>query len=76
MFGWKTAAIYVMSGLVIAIIAGWVIGKLNLRHWVQDWFTRPQFGGSDSENAKLKFTDRIQYGYNAVKEIVGKVWIM
>ncbi len=34
-----------------------------------------QFGDSDSEDEKLKFTDRIQYGYNAVKEIVGKVWI-
>jgi uncharacterized protein len=75
MFGWKTAAIYVVSGLVIAIIAGWVIGKLNLRHWVQDWVYQSQFGGSDSENEKLKFTDRIQYGYNAVKEIVGKVWL-
>jgi uncharacterized membrane protein YraQ (UPF0718 family) len=75
LFGWKTAAIYVVSGLVIAIIAGWVIGKLNFRHWVQDWVYQSQFGNSDSENEKLEFSDRIQYGYNAVKEIVGKVWI-
>ena len=75
LFGWKIAAIYVVSGLVIAIIAGWIIGKLNLRHWVQDWVYQSQFGDSDFENEKLKFTDRIQYGYNAVKEIVGKVWI-
>ncbi len=75
MFGWKTAAIYVLSGLVIAIIAGWVIGKLNLRHWVQDWVYQSQFGNTDSEGEKLKFTDRIQHGYNAVKEIVGKVWL-
>jgi uncharacterized protein len=75
MFGWKTAVIYVVSGLVIAIIAGWVIGRLNLRHWVQDWVYQSQFGNSDSEGEKLKFTDRIQHGYNAVKEIVGKVWL-
>jgi uncharacterized membrane protein YraQ (UPF0718 family) len=75
LFGWKTAAIYIVSGLVIAIIAGWVIGKLNLRHWVQDWVYQSQFDNSDSESEKLKFSDRIQYGYNAVKEIVGKVWI-
>jgi len=75
MFGWKTAVIYVVSGLVIAIIAGWIIGKLNLRHWVQDWVYQSQFGNSGSESEKMKFTDRIQYGYNAVKEIVGKVWI-
>lgn len=75
MFGWKIAAIYVGSGLVIAIIAGWVIGKLNLRHWVQDWVYQTQFGNFDSEGEKFKFIDRIQYGYNAVKEIVGKVWL-
>jgi uncharacterized membrane protein YraQ (UPF0718 family) len=75
LFGWKTAAIYIVSGLVIAIIAGWVIGKLNLRHWVQDWVYQSQFGNSDTLNEKLKFTDRIQFGYNAVREIVGKVWI-
>ena len=75
MFGWKTAVIYVASGLVIAISAGWVIGRLNLRHWVQDWVYQSQFANSDSEGEKLKFTDRIQYGYNAVKEIVGKVWV-
>jgi len=75
LFGWKTAAIYVLSGLVIAIIAGWVIGKLNLRHWVQDWVYQSQFGNSDSEGEKLKYADRIQYGFTAVKEIVGKVWL-
>lgn len=75
MFGWKTAAIYVVSGLIIAIIAGWIIGKLNLQHWVQDWVYQSQAGNSDSENEKLQFTDRIWYGYNAVKEIVGKVWL-
>ena len=75
LFGWKTAAIYVVTGLLIAIIAGWLIGKLNLRHWVQDWVYETQLGKADSEDEKLKFSDRIQYGYNAVREIVGKVWL-
>jgi uncharacterized membrane protein YraQ (UPF0718 family) len=75
LFGWKTAAIYIVSGLVIAIIAGWVIGKLNLRNWVQDWVYQSGFGNNDSDDKNLEFTDRIQYGYNAVGEIVGKVWI-
>jgi uncharacterized protein len=75
LFGWKTALIYVVAGLIIAITVGWLIGNLNLRHWVQDWVYQTQSGTSDSENEKLKLTDRIQSGYNAVKEIVGKVWI-
>jgi uncharacterized membrane protein YraQ (UPF0718 family) len=75
LFGWKTALIYIVTGLTISIIAGWVIGRLKLEHWVQDWVWQNQFGDSDSEDEKLTFADRIQYGYNAVKEIVGKVWI-
>ena len=75
MFGWKTAAIYVVSGLFIAITAGWIIGRLNLRHWVQDWVYQSQSGSSDPADEKLQFTDRLRYGYDAVKEIVGKVWI-
>jgi uncharacterized membrane protein YraQ (UPF0718 family) len=75
LFGWKTAVIYVATGLLIAISAGWLIGRLNLRHWVQDWVYETRFGNSDTEYEKIKLTDRVQYGYNAVREIVGKVWI-
>lgn len=75
MFGWKTAVIYVVTGLIIAITAGWVIGRLKLEHWVQDWVYQARFSNSDNVGEKLNFADRIQYGYNAVKEIVGKVWI-
>ena len=75
MFGWKIALIYIVTGLTIAIIAGWVIGRLKLERWVQDWVYQNQFGNSDDEGEKLTFADRIQFGYNAVKEIAGKVWV-
>jgi uncharacterized protein len=75
MFGWKTALIYVTTGLIIAITAGWVIGRLKLERWVQDWVYQTQFGRTDNDGEKLTFADRIQFGCNAVKEIVGKVWI-
>ena len=77
MFGWKVALIYVVTGLTIAISAGWVLSKLKLEHWVQDWVYQTQFGdsGNSDGDEKLKLSDRIQFGYNAVKEIVGKVWI-
>jgi hypothetical protein len=75
LFGWKTALIYVTAGLTIAIFAGWTIGRLNLRHWVQDWVFQTQFGSQDAESEQIAFDDRLKYGYNAVREIVGKVWI-
>ena len=75
MFGWQVAAIYVGTGLVIAILAGWVIGLLKLEKWVEPWVYETQIGNSDSGEEKLSFATRINLGYAAVKEIVGKVWI-
>jgi uncharacterized protein len=75
LFGWKVAAIYVLTGLVIAIVAGWVIGKLKLEHWVEDWVYKTQLGKTDESSEKLNFSDRIHFGFDAVKEIVSKVWM-
>jgi hypothetical protein len=75
MFGWKVAAIYVGTGLVIAILAGWIIGLLKLERWVEPWVYQTHMGDSGLEEEKLTFADRITLGYDAVKEIVGKVWI-
>jgi hypothetical protein len=75
MFGWQVAAIYVGTGLVIAILAGWIIGLLKLEKWVEPWVYQTHMGNSESEEEKLTFVRRIHLGYDAVKEIVGKVWI-
>ena len=75
MFGWKVALIYIVTGLAIAITAGWTIGKLKLEHWVQDWVYQTQLGNSGEGEEKQTLADRLKYGYDAVKEIVGKVWI-
>jgi len=75
MFGWKVAAIYIGTGLTIAIIAGWMIGKLKLEHWVEDWVYATKLGEGDTEEGKITFSQRITMGYDAVKEIVGKVWL-
>jgi uncharacterized membrane protein YraQ (UPF0718 family) len=74
LFGWKTALIYVVTGLVIAITAGWVIGKLHLEKWVEDWVYKLK-AGDQLEEEKLSFSTRVKRGFEAVKEIVGKVWI-
>ena len=75
LFGWKVAAIYVGTGLAIAILAGWIIGLLKLEKWVEPWVYQTHMGDSDAEDEKLTFVKRIQLGYDAIKEIVGKVWI-
>jgi len=75
MFGWKVAAIYIGTGLAIAILAGWIIGKLKLEHWVEEWVYTTKLGETDDEEEKITLQQRIRMGYDAVKEIVGKVWL-
>ena len=52
MFGWKVAAIYVGTGLVIAIIAGWVIGLLKLEKWVEPWVYETHLGNNGEGRRK------------------------
>jgi len=75
MFGWKVAVIYVGTGLVIAIVAGWVIGLLKLEKWVEPWVYETHLGSNGEKEEKITFGSRISLGYDAIKDIVGKVWI-
>ena len=75
MFGWKVAAIYVGTGLAISIIAGWIIGLLKLEKWVEPWVYETHLGDNGEDVEKILFGSRISLGYDAIKDIVGKVWI-
>jgi len=75
LFGWKVAVLYAGTGLMIAIVAGWVIGRLRLERWVQDWVYKTTTGASPSGGeATLTWDDRVRFGREAMKDIVGKVW--
>jgi len=74
LFGWKIAGLYIVSGLIIAIVAGMVIGRLNLERYVEDFVWKMQAAGP-IEGEKLTWSDRIQRAWVSVKEIVAKVWL-
>ncbi len=75
LFGWQTSLIYVSTGLLIAISAGWVIGKLKLEKHVEGWVYEIKSGPVTGLEEKLSVSDRIDKGFAAVSEIVSKVWL-
>lgn len=75
LFGWQTALIYLSTGLIIAIFSGWVIGKLKLEKWVQDWVYQVKTGKMEIIDEKVTLNNRIEAGFTAVREIVAKVWL-
>ena len=79
LFGWKIAAIYAATGLSIAMVSGWVIGRLGMERHVEEWVYDNPSGGKDGDegedgNRNVEWRDRIRYGLDAVRDIVGKVW--
>jgi uncharacterized protein len=75
LFGWKVALIYVGTGLFIAIVAGWVIGLLKFEKWVEPWVYETRVANNGVDEEKINFGKRISLGYDAIMDIVGKVWI-
>ena len=75
LFGWRTALIYLSTGLFIAITAGWIIGKFNVNRFVEPWIFDVKAGPYIPAEEKVSFYERINSGYAAVREIVAKVWI-
>lgn len=75
LFGWKVALIYVGTGLTIAILSGWLIGKLKMEKYVADWVFAVKTNQTNAGEEKLLFEDRVKRGFDSVKEIVGKIWI-
>ena len=74
LFGWKVAGLYLGTGLLIAILSGWVIGKLRMEKHVEEWVYQTQTGPGAAEE-ELNWQSRIRAGLDAVKDIVGRVWL-
>ncbi len=73
LFGWKTAALYVGLGLAIAIVAGWVIGRMKVERYVEPFVYEIAVGQLDATES-LSWSDRTARGIQAERDIVGRVW--
>ncbi len=74
LFGWQTAMLYMGLGLSIAIVSGWVIGRLRMEKYLEEWVQEIPKTQFSVEDDTLTLTDRISSGFTAVRNIVGKVW--
>lgn len=73
LFGWKISLLYLGTGLTIAFVSGWVIGRFHMEKYVENWVYESM--ASSVEEEKLTWPDRLSAGALATKDIVGKVWI-
>lgn len=74
LFGWKVALLYLSTGLMVALLSGWLIGRLKLERWVEAWVYQTTAGSAPVGEPSLTWSARIHAGQEAVRDIVGRVW--
>lgn len=72
LFGWKIAAIYISSGLIVAIVAGFIIGRLKMEKYVQDYVWQMQVG--TMEITKLTHREKLEYARDYTAALLKKIW--
>jgi uncharacterized membrane protein YraQ (UPF0718 family) len=73
-FGWRVAALYMATGLAIAMVSGWAIGRLRMESHVEPWVYEVKGGGAGADGNPTDWPTRVRFGLQAVRDIVGKVW--
>lgn len=73
LFGWKIALVYLVSGMLIGIIGGIIIGQLKVKDQVEEYVYQMQLGETPLE--KLSWSQRFQFAKDAVIDIVKRIWL-
>jgi uncharacterized membrane protein YraQ (UPF0718 family) len=75
MFGWKIAAIYLVSGLSIAILSGVILGKLKVERWVEPFVLETKLNQqSGFATPRYTLNERTRIGIDESISIVRKIW--
>ena len=74
LFGWRIAALYLSRGLLVAIVAGWTIGRLRMERHLQDWVRNIPRIHTTSDDQRLTVDDRMSAATDTVRDVVGRVW--
>lgn len=72
--GWKMTAIYVATGLTVALIGGFVLERFKPEQWVEDYVWKIRMGEAQIEAEETSLRARHEYAVGQVKEIVGRIW--
>jgi len=73
LFGWKIALVYIVSGLIIAIISGIIIGKLKVENLVEPFVYQNTINGN-TDLPKMSQKERLTYAKDYTLDILKKVW--
>ena len=74
LLGWEIAVLYFVTGISVAIVSGWIMGRMKLDNHVEDWVRKLRAGEANMADERMTWKQRIEYAIDSVKDIVGRVW--
>jgi uncharacterized membrane protein YraQ (UPF0718 family) len=74
LFGWKVAALYLATGLAIAMLSGFVLGRLRLEGQVEAWVREQRSAAPASADERLGAGERMGRALQATRKVLGKTW--
>ncbi len=74
LFGWQVAAIYVTAGLSLAIVAGLILGRMNLERWVEPFVFETHVAQAADPARGLTWAERFRIGWDEVVDILRRIW--
>lgn len=74
LFGWRVSLIYILSGMIVAITAGFIIGRLKMENYVNKEITNP-VAGCEPGTEKMDWPARIRYAYAYTVDILLYIWL-
>ena len=74
LFGFAVAAVYIASGVLIAITAGVVLGRMRLERYVEPFVFETNMPTCADPAAGVQWSERFAYARGEVRSILGRVW--
>ncbi|MCE1204249.1 MAG: permease [Holophagaceae bacterium] len=75
LFGWRVALLYAATGVAIAFLSGWIIGRLRMERHLEPWVMEVPFVASSGAEVPTGFAARLELALQATRDIVAKVWL-
>ncbi|HEB56320.1 MAG TPA: permease [Gammaproteobacteria bacterium] len=72
--GWKLAALYIGSGLLVAYVGGVIMERFKPERWVEEYVWKIHMGDTPAVEADTSLAGRHRFAFTEVKEIVSRIW--
>lgn len=73
LFGWKIALLYMSTGLTVAIVGGFVVGRLGMEKYVEEYVYQIKIG--DVAGPEITFRERMQNSWAYTKDLLKRIWL-